>query len=397
MIVLTLAVGGAGLLGMLALVWQVRKRHMDRWLGPYVIQRLARRARTPREVHVLLCIADHFEPQAEGVSAEQAQARVARWVNDYPRLFGGFRDSDGRAPRHTFFYPIEMYEPAHLDALAVLCRQGFGEVEVHLHHDKDTAETLRETLRTATRRLADRHGLLARSRTSDEVRFGFIHGNWALDNADPEGRFCGVNNELDVLREAGCYADFTLPSAPSPTQTRTINSLYYAIDDPSRPKSHDRGLAVGSGRVPERALMLIQGPLVLDWRKRRYGVALRVENGCLQASQPPSIDRLDAWLRARVQVASRPDWFFVKLHAHGAPERDQETLLGPPMIAFHQALARRAAEDSSFFYHYVTARELYNLAKAAESGWRGGVGDARDFALVWDGVPDCRTPSLSRS
>ena len=66
--------------------------------------------------------------------------------------------------------------------------------------------------------------------------------------------------------------------------------------------------------------MLIQGPLVLDWRQRRWGLIPRTENGCLQASQPPHIDRLDLWLKARVQVPTRPDWFFVKLHAHGAPE-----------------------------------------------------------------------------
>ncbi|MEJ7636728.1 MAG: hypothetical protein WKF75_01760 [Singulisphaera sp.] len=57
-----------------------------------------------------------------------------------------------------------------------------------------------------------------------------------------------VNNEIDVLRETGCYADFTLPSAPSPTQTRQINSIYYASDDPRRPKSHDRGSPSAAAR-----------------------------------------------------------------------------------------------------------------------------------------------------
>ena len=51
-----------------------------------------------------------------------------------------------------------------------------------------------------------------------ELRFAFIHGNWSLDNSRPDGRWCGLNNELILLRELGCYADFTLPSAPSDTQ-----------------------------------------------------------------------------------------------------------------------------------------------------------------------------------
>jgi hypothetical protein len=381
----------AALLGVMSLglvVRQVRRRGLDRWVVPYVVQAPRRRAGRPGEdVHVLLCIADHFEPRNGGASETTARGRVERWVEEYPRLFEGFRDSDGRPPRHTFFYPVEQYDPADLDALAELCRAGFGEVEVHLHHDDDTAEGLRRTLLEATDVLSRRHGLLPRHRETGAPAFGFVHGNWALDNSRPDGRWCGVNNELDVLREAGCYADFTLPSAPSPTQTRTINSIYYAVDDPTRPKSHDRGVAVGCGPAPERALMLIQGPLVFDWGRRKWGLIPRVENGCIQANQPASIARLDAWLRARVHVPTRPDWLFVKLHTHGAPEANQRVLLGDPMVRFHRELARRAGRDPRFHFHYVTAREMYNLARAAEAGWAGSVADARDFELVWQGRP----------
>ena len=61
--------------------------------------------------------------------------------------------------------------------------------------------------------------------------------------------------------------------------------------------------------------MLIQGPLLLNWSQRKYGLLPRLENACLQASQPAADARIDLWLRARVQVPMRPDWFFVKLHA----------------------------------------------------------------------------------
>jgi hypothetical protein len=45
-------------------------------------------------------------------------------------------------------------------------------------------------------------------------------------------------------------------------------------------------------------------------------------------------------------------------------------------------LARRAADDPYFRYHYVTAREMFNLVKAAEAGWEGSVDEARDFELL---------------
>jgi hypothetical protein len=356
---------------------------LRRWLIPYLLSGRRRRAPRPGEpVHLLLCIADHFEPKLSGAGPAQARERVRRWVEEYPKQFGEFRDSDGSLPRHTFFYPVEEYEPDHLDALAGLCGRGFGEVEVHLHHDNDTADNLRTTLTDFKRRLAERHGLLARTRQTGEVRYAFIHGNWALDNARRDGRWCGVNNELDVLRETGCYVDMTLPSFPSETQTRKINSIYYAVDDPARPKSHDTGFDVGRGPRPERGLMLIQGPLVLDWGNRKWGVLPRVENACLQGNQPPSERRLGNWLRARVQVPARPDWFFVKLHTHGANETNMPVLLGESMVRFHRALWERAERDPAFRFHYVTAREMYNLARAAEAGWSGRVAEARNFELL---------------
>jgi hypothetical protein len=257
-----------------------------------------------------------------------------------------------------------------------LCMRGYGEVEIHLHHDHDTANNLRKTLLSYAAIFSERHGLLSRHRNSNQIAYGFIHGNWALDNARPDGRWCGVNNELDVLRETGCYADFTLPSAPSPTQTRKINSIYYAKDDPHRPKSHDRGVDVGTAAPPPDSLMLIQGPLLLDWRRGK------VENGCLQHSQPPSMHRLDLWLRANIHVRSRPDWRFVKLHTHGAPEANQEVLLGEAMIEFHRGLARRVQANQHFHFHYVTAREMYNLARAAGAGYSGEVAGALDYELV---------------
>lgn len=365
------------------------RRGVQTWLGTYV--RRHRRWRTPRAaepVHVLFCIGDHYEPRHGGVDPAQAMRRVEAWVREYPRQFDRFRDADGRPPQYSFFYPLEEYDRAEMDALAGLCRAGYGEVEVHLHHDNDTADNLRRRLLEYKELLARDHGLLARHRRTGELAYGFIHGNWALDNSRPDGRWCGVNNELDVLRDTGCYADFTMPSAPSPTQTRKINSIYWAVDDPCCPKSHDTGLDLAAGPKPENGLLMIQGPLVLDWGRRRYGVLPRVENGCIQANQVPTVRRLDQWLRARVQVPTRPDWFFVKVYTHGAPEANAAVLLGDPMVRFHEDLARRAADNPNFHVHYVTAREMYNLARAAEAGWTGSVNDARDFELVRNGVTD---------
>ena len=367
-----------GVLGMLlasqTMLWVLRRRHLDRWIWTYIQESTRRRAPRPNEdVHVLLCIADHYEPRFGGVSLEHGQRRVQHWVEQYPRQFARFRDSDGRPPRHSFFYPAEEYAPELLDALTVLCAQGFGEVEIHLHHDNDTPENLRRTLEQFRDTLAGQHGLLAR-RATGEVAYAFIHGNWALCNSRPDGRYCGVENELEILQETGCYVDMTLPSAPSPTQTPIINRVYHARQRPGRCAHHHPC-------SPDEGLMLIQGPLLLDWGKRKLGLLPGIENACLQATQPPSLARLQLWLKARVQVPQRPDWYFVKLHAHGAPEDAHDVLLGDPMVRFHEALADEAKRNSRFHFHYVTAREMYNLARAAQQGYQGTVANARDYEL----------------
>jgi hypothetical protein len=319
-----------------------------------------------RPLHVLLCIADHFEPKRERPSRAVERNRVARWVKEYPGLAFQFADSRGRPPQHTFFYPAEEYDADHLEAVAGICRLGLGDVEVHLHHDHDTPDSLREKLTTFTSALYGLHGLLERD-AAGRITYGFIHGNWALDNSRPDGRWCGVNNELSILLETGCYADFTMPSAPAACQTRTINSIYYATDDPGRPKSHDFGTPSRVGTFsPDNALLMIQGPLALDWRRRKWGLLPRIENGDLTRLRPPTLDRLWNWLAASVHVAGKEDWRFVKLHTHGALEANAEMLLGKPMWRFHSALQAFAAANEWFHYYYVTAREMARVVKAVE-------------------------------
>src|SRR5207302_10705201 len=70
---------------------------------------------------------------------------------------------------------------------------------------------------------------------------------------------------------------------------------------------------------------------------------------------------------------------------HGAPEANARMLLGEPMVRFHEALARWAGEGPRCHVHYVTAREMFNLVRAAEAGWQGSVAEARDYQLVWNG------------
>lgn len=321
----------------------------------------------PKPKHLFLCVADHYEPDWGKASPVVQEGRVQRWVENYPKLFGSIHDSRGRAPQHSFFYPAEVYQASQLDLLKQLVNQGFGECEVHLHHDGDTSESLEAFLTEYCKMIHERHGFLQKD-SRDRIRYGFIHGNWALDNSHPDGRWCGVNDELSVLLRTGCYADFTMPAAPHAAQTSTINQIYYAIDDPHLPKSHDRGVRAAVGTTPsEDKLLLIQGPLLLALRRETGKRLLQLENGNLSASQPPSRSRIGNWLRACVQVKGREDWSFIKLHTHGAPEENANVLLGDAMIDLHHGLAEWSLRTEAKYY-YVTAREMAALVHQAEEG-----------------------------
>src|SRR5262249_33665113 len=155
-------------------------------------------------------------------------------------------------------------------------------------------------------------------------RFGghawsFIHGNWSLANGRRDGRWCGVDDELRLLRELGCYADFTFPSAPDPCQPRVVNSLYYPRDDSQRRAYADpEPLRVGAP-CRDRVLM-VQGPLAVARRPGTW--ALRIESAAIDAGDPPTEARLRTWIDQWVHVDGRPEWTFVKVHAHGAPEKN---------------------------------------------------------------------------
>jgi len=358
---------------------KLRDKHLDKWLGGYVGHLWRRaRARLPRvdgPRHLLFAFCDHYEPLWKGADDAHGRARVAAWSDAYPRLARQFRDSDGRAPRHSFFFPGEQYAPSHLDALATLARDGFGEVELHLHHDGDTAPKLRADIIDYLGKYAA-HGHLSRDRDG-RLRYAFIHGNWCLANSRRDGRWCGVDDELPLLWDTGCYADFTFPSAPDESQPNVVNQIYWPSGDLARRRSYEAGERARVGERKHDRILLIEGPLTLA--RRRLGV--KIENGDVHGGDPPTAERVRNWVAQGIHVAGRPEWIFVKIHTHGAPEKNAKMLLGDGFGALHRALA--AYNDGARWrLHYVTAREMYNVACAAMDGCTGDPNTFRDYALA---------------
>lgn len=355
---------------------------IDKWLLPYLKQTVTRDC-TP-VTDVLLAVCDHFEPFHD-VDKAGALRRLAVWRARWPKLVASARDHSGSGPKHTFFYPIEQYDEDVIAALTELCIETRDEVEIHLHHHNDTQKNFRSSLDQGKRDLRT-HGLLGSNDLGEPV-FGFIHGNWALDDSDPQKRGCGVRGELAILKEGSCFADFTMPSAPHRTQAPIVNRLYYSHSAESG-CSHHKGIRVSSGATGSEGtqayrskmdhLLLVQGVLGLDWRSRKWGLLPRIENSDLNSNNPPTARRLEIGIRAGISVKGVENWRFVKWHTHGGPERNHEVLIGETRRRFHNDLTT-LAQRQGFRIHYVSAREMVNILHAAEDGMTGNAADWRDY------------------
>ncbi|MEO8384008.1 MAG: hypothetical protein ABI583_02105 [Betaproteobacteria bacterium] len=275
---------------------------------------------------------------------------------------------------HTWFFPPH-HGIGHLSSLSEMVFDGLGEVELHYHHQDDTEKSLRHDL-VNTINSYRRWGFLLESGETPRPAFGFIHGDWALGNSC-RGKFCGVNNELAILKDLGCWGDFTMPSG-NVCQTRKINSIYYATGDPRRPKSHNWGKNAQVGKSDQDGLFLMQGPLGINWHAPDHP---RIENASLTTRNWGRPDRITKWLDCDIHVEGKPEWLFVKLHAHGAMERDFDALFGEKAFEMHRVLNEQFNDGKLFRIHYVTARQAYNIAKAAEHGQVGCPSNWIDYVV----------------
>ena len=129
--------------------------------------------------------------------------------------------------------------------------------------------------------------------------------------------------------------------------------------------------------------MIVQGPLCLNWRKRKAFILPTIENGNITADNPPTAHRVELWVKQHIHVRGLPDWVFVKLYTHGAQDKNCEALLGSGgyLDKLYSHLEGAYNDGTKHRLHYVTAREMYNIIKAAEAGETGDPNNYRDYAI----------------
>ena len=390
--------GSILVLGMLAALFLLRRVLRSKpWFLEYFRYKLFHpklKTQSSEPTHVMFLFVDHFEPKEDTRDLARQQARMQAWREKYPEMARRHRDADGCHPKHGWFYLVEEWETEQADRdflrmLASMSYDGFGEVDLHVHHgpgwhifpEIDTAEKLEAQIERL-KKLYRETGALVTAEQKPRQVYGFIHGKWALDNSEHGGAYCNVNHELELLRRTGCYAEFTMPSGHGATQSRKINSIYYAPTTKRLNKNHNSGQEVRvGGRAPhESSLMILQG-MIEVYLNRLFSGKSVVEKSNVDHHDVPAPERVAQWVKCNVHVTGRPNWVFVKVHTHGAREENFDVCFGEHAEKMHMYLEEHFNDGKRFKLHYVSPREAYNIVKAAEAGKDGDPSQYRDFVL----------------
>ncbi len=375
------------ILAFATILYAIFKKKMQYWILSDIKRGLFRffKPKANGPIHIMVAFMDHFEPGNGGANIEEQKTRVHAWVEQYPKLAGKHKDSDGIRPQHTFFFPPHYDTHDHLEKIARLCAQGFGEVEMHLHHDRQEPWPDDET--SLKRKILDcvkaysRYGIFCLP--NGRKRYGFIHGDWALANSLKDGQHCGVNDELSILEETGCYADFTFPVS-NEAQPRLANTIFYGSSSSSHPKGYNKSATASKvGNKETKGLLFIQGIIGLRWASRTHLFKPSIEQSNISKKDVPFPARIDYWVNKSIHVKGKPDWLFIKIHGHGASadKADREILLNKDSDRMFSYFEEEYNDMQQFFLHYVSAREMYNIVKAAERGEEGNPNRYRDYII----------------
>lgn len=361
-------------------------RDLHLWIFAYfkqnIVNNVVRHRNALSQRQIVICICNHFDFGSRGLYRPGEEEIIKIWEENFSYFSQRHKDNNRFNLKHTWFFPPHYDRFNYLERLVRLCSNGYGEIEMHLHHDHippypDTSETLRKKIRDCIKSYG-RFGVFCLP--NGGKTFGFIHGDWALDNSRG-GKYCGVNDEIEILTEEGCYADFTFPSLHE-AQPSKINSIYYVKDNPMRPKSYNTGINVRVGGEEWGDLMLIQGPIGIRFKKK-YGLPFfpMIEAAELEGSSILNLQRMELWLKANIHVQGRPEWLFIKLHTHGAMKQNFEHNFGKMADNFFTEIEKKYNNPEDGYLHYVTAREMFNIIKAAEAGVSGNPANYRDYII----------------
>ena len=324
---------------------------------PYVKRKKNHNTGNEKPLNLYVAFCNHLSPFHGNVSQEIAEHRVVTWQREYTHFASEHRDSSGNRPVHTFFYDESDYNPRFIDVLYKMCKSGIADVEILLRNNQKTTSEFKRKVEGFRDVLFHHHGLLRRN--GETISFAFVHDNTARSGSHPQRVSCDINQKPFILKECGCYADFTFPTASGAPEPAFTNSICFSDTKTNRKKR------AAVKNWPQNDLLLIEGPSGINWRNRRFGLFPRVENGEISARGRFTPHRARLWLETAPRVEGDTKNLFLKLHTYGAVDSTVRYLFGESgMHELYEYLEKISIDNSGLILHYVSAHEMYRKIQA---------------------------------
>ncbi len=281
-------------------------------------------------------------------------------------------DSDSVHLKMTFALHSLYSDSVEFSILSQWCGDQSSELELLLPCEVLKGRLFREALHRSVKRLNS----LGWARTIDaEIRLAVVR-----ERCENEHEWISLQRQIRALKDIGCYADMSFPDIGIRDQPVRINTICYMSSVASDPFV-DR-MALRTGEVGIGDLVVIDGPLLIDWTDWRHRFGPLVEDGRLTPMNPPDPCRAGSWIRANVHVIGQPNWIFAKLKiaevSNVASVRKFREWLDRT-LTYLETMYR---DNEAYRLHYVTAREMYNISKAAEAGRTGDAGAFRNYIIA---------------
>ncbi len=316
----------------------------------------------PRDIVVALMFV--CEPSVDSVSMRDILKAFASLATEHI-------DSDGRKFQLTLACPGRNPDSATLNILTEYCRRGLGEIGYLITWDYSSEASMRDELKKALRRF-NSHGWM--KTVGSEVRFAVVRERSSGERGEAD-----LRRQASVLSDLGCYADMSFPGARRSRPQSRVNTMFMVSSADSEPYNESDELR--AGRLGKGGLLVIEGPFLIDWTDWRFTIRPYVEEGHLSQEAPPDPGRVDSWIRANVHVIGQPNWIFVKLMIDGLSDAASAQSLRHSLDQSLMYLEEVCNDDELYRLHYVTAREMYNVAMAAQALKSGNAGLFRDYLI----------------
>lgn len=347
---------------------------------------------------------DHFEPWSTNIDEASARAveRMAEMARRSPyaqrlslfySVFIPYRhDSEGAAGRGdsqvlddsvVFCARSARQEELAREVIRPLVATDGHELHLHVHHefwtrnsshfDHPVSRWVNEASTPhADHERLDLHFRLAKEAIAREIgkpfeRWAFIHGNWALNAADPS--ICQVTDEMAMIMRHGGFGDFSFPAGRSycdPKLERPFTCLPLDL-----PRAYDdrradpRGIDAGTAVMGPNRFFVWNSPIKSIHSSLDYYSA---SNRALFKT-PERV--VATWLSKSVCLGKK---LYIKTHAHSMKADYKLTEPGshiphcyPDIVAIFDCLARvcdRAGVDLRFH----TTNEVVELLGALDGG-----------------------------